>query len=162
MTHREFQFALSKLLTNVKNTRNWSEDNFTTLAKNVGMARTEASRFYNALVDMDLLRWDKQREAYVGNFCNVVWEDEDAKLGLMRELMEMFPIRLRKGRVKGSHNKTAQQAEPQAQKMAEVAIIAQAEINPLSSFSASDLVAELRNRGYEVKASKVITTIEEL
>ena len=46
--------------------------------------------------------------------------------------------------------------------MTEVAIIAQAEINPLSQFSAADLVAELRSRGYEVKASKVITTVEEL
>ena len=154
MTHREFQFALSKLLTSVKNTRNWSEETFTNLAKNVGMARTEASRFYSALVDMDLLRWDKQREAYIGNFCNVVWEDEDARLGLMRELMEMFPIRLRKGRVKGSRNK--------ATTMAEVAIVAQEEINPLSTFSAQDLVRELRDRGYVVTATRQVMVQEEL
>ena len=46
--------------------------------------------------------------------------------------------------------------------MAEAAILLQAEINPLSQFSAKDLVTELRNRGYEVKATKTITTIEEL
>jgi uncharacterized protein (UPF0335 family) len=46
--------------------------------------------------------------------------------------------------------------------MEEAAILLQAEINPLSQFSAADLVAELRNRGYEVKATKTITTVEEL
>lgn len=34
--------------------------------------------------------------------------------------------------------------------------------NPFAQFTAQELVAELRNRGYEVKATKVITTIEEL
>ena len=160
MKQRELQLALGKLLTSVKNTRNWSEETFTNLASKSGIARTEASRFYNSLVEMNLLKFDKQRQAFVANFDVVIWSDEDAKLGLIRELMEMFPIRLHKGRVKGSHNKSAKKAE--AKNMTEVAIIAQAEINPLSQFSASDLVAELRSRGYEVKASKVITTIEEL
>ena len=160
MTHRELQLALGKLLTSVKNTRNWSEETFTNLASKSGIARTEASRFYNSLVEMNLLKFDKQRQAFVANFDVVIWSDEDAKLGLIRELMEMFPIRLHKGRVKGSHNKSAKKAK--AQNITEVAIIAQAEINPLSQFSATDLVAELRSRGYEVKASKVITTVEEL
>ena len=160
MKQRELQLALGKLLTSVKNTRNWSEETFTNLASKSGVARTEASRFYNSLVEMNLLKFDKQRQAFVANFDVVIWSDEDAKLGLIRELMEMFPIRLHKGRVKGSHNKSAKKAE--TKNMTEVAIIAQAEINPLSQFSASDLVAELRSRGYEVKASKVITTVEEL
>ncbi len=162
MKQRELQLALGKLLTSVKNTRNWSEETFTNLASKSGIARTEASRFYNSLVEMNLLKFDKQRQAFVANFDVVIWSDEDAKLGLIRELMEMFPIRLHKGRVKGSHNKSAKKAEPKAQNMTEAAILLEAEINPLSQFSATDLVAELRSRGYEVKASKVITTVEEL
>lgn len=158
MKQRELQLALGKLLTSVKNTRNWSEETFTNLASKSGVARTEASRFYNSLVEMNLLKFDKQRQAFVANFDVVIWSDEDAKLGLIRELMEMFPIRLHKGRVKGSHNKSAKKA----QNMTEAAILLEAEINPLSQFSAQDLVAELRSRGYEVKASKVITTVEEL
>lgn len=161
MKQRELQLALGKLLTSVKNTRNWSEETFTNLASKSGVARTEASRFYNSLVEMNLLKFDKQRQAFVANFDVVIWSDEDAKLGLIRELMEMFQIRLPKGPTKGS-KKSAKKAEPKAQNMAETALLLQAEINPLSQFSAADLVAELRNRGYEVKATKTITTIEEL
>ena len=107
MKQRELQLALGKLLTSVKNTRNWSEETFTNLASKSGVARTEASRFYNSLVEMNLLKFDKQRQAFVANFDVVIWSDEDAKLGLIRELMEIFPIRLHKGRVKGYHNKSS-------------------------------------------------------
>ena len=161
-SERKLQLSLGKLLTSVNNTRNWSEETVINLASKAGIARTEASRFYHSLIEMNLLKFDKQRQAYVANFDVVIWSDEDAKLGLIRELMEMFPIRLHKGRVKGSHNKSAKKAEPKAQNMEEAALLLQAEINPLSQFSAADLVAELRNRGYEVKATKTITTIEEL
>ena len=161
-SERKLQLSLGKLLTSVNNTRNWSEETVINLASKAGIARTEASRFYHSLIEMNLLKFDKQRQAYVANFDVVIWSDEDAKLGLIRELMEMFPIRLHKGRVKGSHNKSAKKAEPKAQNMEEAALLLQAEINPLSQFSAQDLVTELRNRGYEVKATKTITTIEEL
>lgn len=161
-SERKLQLSLGKLLTSVNNTRNWSEETVINLAAKAGIARTEAIRFYHSLVEMNLLKFDKQRQAYVANFDVVIWSDEDAKLGLIRELMEMFPIRLHKGRVKGSHNKSAKKVEPKANNMEEVAILLEAEINPLSQFSAADLVAELRNRGYEVKATKTITTIEEL
>lgn len=161
-SERKLQLALGKLLTNVHHTRNWSEETIVNLAAKAGIARTEAIRFYHSLVEMNLLKFDKQRQAYVANFDVIIWSDEDAKLGLIRELMEIFPIRLHKGRIKGSHNKSAKKAEPKAKNMEEAAILLEAEINPLSQFSAADLVAELRNRGYEVKASKVITTIEEL
>ena len=158
-TQRELQLALGKLLTGVKNTRNWSEETFTNLAKGMGIARTEASRFYSALVDMDLLRFDKLRNAYVANFNVAIWQDEDTKLGLIRELMEMFPIRVHRGRVKGKSypKKTAAPAT-----MAEVAVVLQEEINPLSAFSAQDLVRELRERGYTVSATKQVMVVEEL
>ena len=155
------QLALGKLLTEVHHLNTWSEETFTKCASKAHVARTEACRFYQSLIEMNLLKFDKQRQAFIANFDVVIWRDEDAKLGLVRELMEMFPIRLQRGPSKKS-SKTAKKAEPQAQNMEEAAILLEAEINPLSQFSAADLVAELRNRGYEVKASKVITTVEEL
>lgn len=161
-SERKMQLALGKLLTEVSHTNKWSEETFTTLASKAHVARTEAIRFYQSLVDMNLLKFDKQRQAYVSNFDVIIWSDEDTKLELISDLMKMFPIRLHKGRVKGSHNKSAKKAEPKAKNMEEAAFLLQAEINPLSQFSAADLVAELRNRGYEVKATKTITTVEEL
>lgn len=158
---RKVQLALGKLLTEVYHLNTWSEETFTKCASKAHVARTEAVRFYQSLIEMNLLKFDKQRQTFIANFDVVIWKDEDAKLGLVRELMEMFPIRLQRGPSKQS-NKTAKKAEPKAQNMAEAALLLQAEINPLSQFSAQDLVAELRNRGYEVKATKTITTIEEL
>lgn len=160
-SERKMQLALSRLLTEVSHTNKWSEETFTTLASKAHVARTEAVRFYQSLIEMNLLKFDKQRQTFVANFDVIIWKDEDSKLGLIRELMEMFPIRLQRGPSKKS-NKTARKVEPKAKNMEEAAILLQAEINPLSQFSAADLVAELRNRGYEVKATKTITTIEEL
>lgn len=48
---------------------------------------------------------------------------------------------------------------PRKPRMKRVAV---PQATPLAQFTAQELVAELRNRGYEVKATKVITTIEEL
>jgi hypothetical protein len=160
-SERKVQLALGKLLTEVYHLNTWSEETFTQCASKAHVARTEAIRFYQSLIEMNLLKFDKQRQTFVANFDVIIWKDEDSKLGLIRELMEMFPIRLQRGPSKKS-NKTAKEVEPKAKNMAEAALLLQAEINPLSQFSAQDLVAELRNRGYEVKATKTITTIEEL
>lgn len=154
---RRLQLALGKLLTSVYHSHNWSEKTFINLASKQGLARTEASRFYHALINQNLIKFDDFLQTYVANFHVSIWSDEDIKLGLIRELMEMFPIRLRKGRIKSSPNKSAKKVEAK-----NVTKVAQTEVNPLSQFSAQDLVIELRNRGYEVKASKVITTVEEL
>lgn len=161
-SERKVQLALGKLLTSVKNTCNWSEETFAELASKVGIARTEAIRFYHSLIEMNLLKFDNLRQAYVANFNVSIWSDEDAKLSLIRELMEIFPIRLHKGRTKGSQNKSAKKVEPKAKNMEEAAILLQAEINPLSQFSAADLVVELRRRGYEVTAKKQVIVVEEL
>lgn len=160
-SERKVQLALGKLLTEVYHLNTWSEETFTKCASKAHVARTEAVRFYQSLIEMNLLKFDKQRQTFIANFDVIIWKDEDAKLGLVRELMEIFPIRLQRGPSKKS-NKIAKKTEPKAQDMPEAAILLQAEINPLSQFSAADLVAELRDRGYEVKAAKTITTIEEL
>ena len=91
------------------------------------------------------------------NFEVVIWSNEDAKLGLIKDLMDLYPIRTRKGRIKGTHNK-----EKRVENTGNNAVKQQTTVNPLSQFNASDLVAELRSRGYEVKATRTITTVEEL
>ena len=134
------QLSLGKLLTKVNGTRNWSEEQVIELAKPMGINKAEASRFYNALVEMNLLTFDKLRQRYVANFNVVIWSNEDAKLGLIKDLMEIYPIRLPRG---------IRKSQP-------------IQVVTIQSFSAQELVAELRNRGYEVKATKTITTVEEL
>lgn len=168
-SERKMQLALGKLLTEVSHTNKWSEETFTTLASKAHVARTEAIRFYQSLIEMNLLKFDKQRQAFIANFDVIIWKDEDAKLGLIRELMEMFQIRLPKGPAKGSKKSAKKVSTPsglskerRAETMEEAATLLQAEINPLSNFSAQDLVRELRERGYTVKASRTYTTVEEL
>lgn len=153
-SERRVQLALGKLLSDVHFKKCWTEKSFAISAAKVGgVARTEALRFREALIDMSFLKFDKQRDALVSNFDVIIWSNEDAKLGLIKDLMELYPIRTRKGRIKGTHNKP---------KKVDQTIAQQNNANPLSQFNASDLVAELRSRGYDVKATKTITTVEEL
>lgn len=149
---RQFQLALGKLLNRVRVQNTWNEATFTNNAESSGVSKSEASRFYKALVDMGLLRFDKQRKAMIANFNVTIWQNEDTKLGLIRDLMAMFPLKQQRGRVKGKVYpvKTA----PEVTNVVET--------NPLSQFSAQDLVAELRRKGYEVIAKKQVVITEEL
>lgn len=151
---RQFQLALGKLLNRVRVQNTWNEATFTNNAESSGVSKSEASRFYKALVEMDLLHFDKQRRTMIANFNVAIWQNEDTKLGLIRDIMEMFPLKQQRGRIKGKVYPTKAKAE--------VAIVAEADINPLSQFSSVDLVAELRRRNYEVTARKQVITVEEL
>lgn len=153
-TQREFQLALSKLLNHVKVQNSWSVASFEKCAKSSGVTKSEASRFYKALVEMGLLRFDRQRRAMIANFNVAIWQNEDTKLGLIKDLMAMYPLKQQRGRVKGK-------SYPAKAKTI-VEVVAETDINPLSQFSASDLVAELRRRNYEVTARKQVITMEEL
>lgn len=157
-SERRMQLALGRLLTDVHFKKCWTDQSFAISAAKVGgVARTEALRFRAALIDMNFIIFDKQRDAFMPNFQVVIWSNEDAKLGLIKDLMDLYPIRTRKGRIKGTHNK-----EKRVENTGNNAVKQQTTVNPLSQFNASDLVAELRSRGYEVKATKTITTVEEL
>lgn len=149
---RQFQLALGKLLNRVRVQNTWNEATFTNNAESSGVSKSEASRFYKALVDMGLLRFDKQRKAMVANFNVAIWQNEDTKLGLIRDIMAMFPLKQQRGRVKGKVYPVKAKTE----------VTNVAETNPLSQFSAVDLVAELRRRNYEVTARKQVITVEEL
>lgn len=149
---RQFQLALGKLLNRVRVQNTWNEAAFTNNAESSGVSKSEASRFYKALVDMGLLRFDKQRKAMIANFNVAIWQNEDTKLGLIRDIMAMFPLKQQRGRVKGKVYPVKAKTE----------VTNVAEVNPLSQFSAVDLVAELRRRNYEVTARKQVVTVEEL
>lgn len=150
-TTREFQLALSKLLDQVRFENKWTMPTFQKVANTVGISKSEAYRFYKALSELKLLTFDKQRRTMISHFNVVIWKNEDSKLMLIKEIMEMFPnLQQTRGRVKGKkYPKTVKQ-------------ISQVSVNPLDKFTAQELVAELRSRGYEVKATKTITTVEEL
>jgi hypothetical protein len=141
-TENQFQSALSTLLNQVRIQNKWNEATFVKVANSSGLSKSEASRFYKALVEMQLIIYDKQRHGMVPQFNTNIWKNEDSKTMLIKEIMEMFPnLQQTRGRVKGK----------------------QYEVKPvLTNFSAKELVDELRKRGYKVSAVKEIITVEEL
>lgn len=141
-TTKDFQAALSTLLNQIRLENKWNEATFVKMANSSGISKSEASRFYKALVEMQLIIYDKQRHGMVPQFNTNIWKNEDSKTMLIKEIMEMFPnLQQVRGRVKGKNY---------PQKLT------------LIDFSAQELVAELRKRGYKVSAIKEIITVEEL
>ncbi len=141
-TTKDFQAALSTLLNQVRLENKWNESTFMKVANTSGISKSEASRFYRALVEMQLIIYDKQRHGMVPQFDSNIWKNEDSKTMLIKEIMEMFPnLQKIRGRIKGKqyNNKPT-----------------------LTNFSAKELVSELRKRGYKVSAIKEIITVEEL
>lgn len=160
-TGREFQLALGKLLDRVRATNSWSKNSFKEASTHViGVSKSEAFRFYKALVEMDQLRINANKRVSA-NFDVTIWKNEDKKLRLIKDILEMFPIEQHRGRVKGK-SYPKKNVTPAVTTMAEVAVILQEEINPLSTFSAQDLVRELRERGYVVTATRQVMVQEEL
>ena len=141
-TAEKFQSSLSTLLNQVRIQNKWNESTFMKVANPSGLSKSEASRFYKALIEMQLIIYDKQRHGMVPQFDSNIWKNEDSKMMLIREIMEMFPnLQKVRGRVKGK----------------------QYEVKPLlTNFSPKELVNELRKRGYKVSAIKEIITVEEL
>ena len=141
-TKETFRAALSTLLNQVRIQNKWNEATFVKVANSSGISKSEASRFYKALVEMQLIIYDKQRHGMIPQFDVNIWKNEDSKIMLIKEIMEMFPnLQQTRGRVKG--------------KQYEVKL-------SLANYSPSELVTELRKRGYKVSAVKEIITVEEL
>jgi hypothetical protein len=139
-TKETFQAALSTLLNQVRIQNKWNEATFIKVANSSGISKSEASRFYKALVEMQLIIYDKQRHGMVPQFDQNIWKNEDNKNMLIKEIMEMFPnLQKARGRVKGNKVKSS-----------------------LADYSPKELAAELRKRGYEVSARRKIITVEEL
>lgn len=139
-TTKDFQYALSTLLNQVRLENKWNESTFIKVANSSGISKSEASRFYKALVEMQLIIYDKQRHGMIPQFDSNIWKNEDSKMMLIKEIMEMFPnLQKIRGRVKGNKVKSS-----------------------LANYSPKELVSELRKRGYKVSAIKEIITVEEL
>lgn len=141
-TTKDFQAALSTLLNQVRLENKWNESTFIKVANSSGISKSEASRFYKALVEMQLIIYDKQRHGMVPQFDQNIWKNEDNKAMLIKEIMEMFPnLQQTRGRVKGKQYEMK---------------------TSLANYSPKELVSELRKRGYKVSATKEIITVEEL
>jgi DNA-binding IclR family transcriptional regulator len=148
-SERELQLALGKLLNQVRIQNAWNEKSFMSAAKTAGVSKSEAYRFFKALGEMNLLKRDKQKRRIVPQFNVNIWQNEDRKMMLIRDIMEMFPnIQQKRGRKKPKQ--FVQQLVEEIHQEVEEQIVT------LEQFSSEDLVQELRNRGYEVNCSRTI------
>ena len=139
-TAEKFQSSLSTLLNQVRLENKWNESTFMKVANTSGISKSEASRFYKALIEMQLIIYDKQRHGMVPQFDSNIWKNEDSKMMLIKQIMEKFAnLQKIRGRVKGNKVKSS-----------------------LANYSPKELVSELRKRGYKVSAIKEIITVEEL
>jgi hypothetical protein len=162
-TEREFHIALGKLLDRVRVQNSWSAESFISASVHVkNVSKSEAARFYKALVDMNLLTPGTDKRRLTPNFDVIIWKNEDKRIGFVKEILEMYPdIIQKKGPVKGTHYSKRTVSHVEEVETA-IEVVQEEFVNPLSYFSAQDLVTELRNRGFTVTASRQIITIEEL
>ena len=163
-TDREFHIALGKLLDRVRVQNSWSKGSFLKAATHVAnITKSEACRFFHALDDMNLLVPGSDKRRLTPNFDTIIWKNEDKRIGLVKEILEMYPNILQsRGRVKGKHY--PKRSISHVEEITDIAVIEPIEetVNPLEYFSAQTLVEELRSRGFTVTASRQVITIEEL
>lgn len=146
---REKLLAFSKLLNRVKFQNNWSSDSFADCAKRTdGISSSEGLRFHKALVSLGYLVKSGRSNKPV--FDTRIWNDEDFRLNIIKNILEDQPVIQKRGRVKGKIYLPKETA---------VVVV---QHNSLESISSKDLVNELRNRGFEVTCKKIITVVEEL
>ena len=148
---RETLIAFSKLLNRVKFQGSWNPDVFAKCSeKTDGVSKSESFRFYKALIELGYLV--KSGRTYKPSFDTRIWHDDDYRLNIIKNILEDQPVIQKRGRVKGKV----------LDKLAPRVLVVSEPVNPLASISAKELVAELRNRGFEVTCKKVITVVEEL
>lgn len=146
---REKLIAFSKLLNRVKFQNTWNPDTFAACAeKTENVSKSEGIRFYKALVELGYLV--KSGRSFKPAFDTKLWNDEDYRLNIIKNILEDQPVIQKRGRVKGKDYSQSK----------EVAIIVAH--NSLESISSKDLVNELRIRGFEVSCKKIVTVVEEL
>lgn len=146
---REKLLAFSKLLNRVKFQNNWSSDSFADCAKRTdGVSSSEGLRFHKALVSLGYLIKSGRSNKPV--FDTRIWNDEDFRLNIIKNILEDQPVIQKRGRVKGKIYQPKETA------------VVVAYHNPLESISSKDLAMELRSRGFEVTCKRSITVVEEL
>ena len=158
-TEREFHIALGKLLDRVRIQNSWSKESFHTAATHVAnISSSEAIRFFKALVEMNLLRPASDRRKLSPNFDTIIWKNEDKRIGLVKEILEIYPNILQsRGRVKGKHYPKRVPAEITVTEPLEIETV-----NPLDHFDPQDLVDYLRYKGWVVEAYRDVTVRQTL
>ena len=161
-TDREFHIALGKLLDRVRVQNSWSKDSFIKAATHVAnITKSEACRFFHALDDMNLLIPASDKRRLAPNFDTIVWKNEDKRIGLVKEVLELHPDILQsRGRVKGKHYPKRTISHVEEVETTSIEVVQEEIVNPLAYFTAQDLVAELRDRGYVVTCAREVVTIE--
>lgn len=162
-TDREFHIALGKLLDRVRFQNSWNAGSFINAAVHVkNVSKSEAARFYKALVDMNLLTPGTDKRRLTPNFDVVIWKNEDKRIGFVKEILEMYPdIIQKKGPIKGTHYSKRTVSHVEEVETA-IEVVQEEVVNPLEYFTAQDLVTELRNRGYAVTCAREVITVETL
>lgn len=166
-SERELQIALGHLLDRVKFINKWTDKTFMEAANASGLTKSEAYRFYKALVQLKVLVFDKHRRTTVAYFDVQIWHNEDVKMMFIKDIMEMFPdIQQKRGRVKGKPYpvKTVVVVEPKETVCEEEVNKEEVceETNPLENFTPQELADELRRRGFIVTATREVVKTEEL
>lgn len=149
-TDRELHIALGTLLNRVRVSNSWSSESFMTEAKKVNnLTSAEAYRFYKALVDNNYLLPGTNKRKLSPQFDVSIWRNEDAKIDFVISVINSIPDfikpRGRKPKVFFTGNSNSE------------ILVAVDEINSLSSYTAQQLVQELRNRGYFITCTRQIT-----
>ena len=140
-----------KLLDRVRYQGNWNKETFAALASKADISKSEASRFYEALVLEGFLVKSKDHRKMTPTFDINIWHNEDAKNNIVKRVLANNLIFLKRGRVKGKKYSNAI-----------TAVVVAETVNPLAKIASKDLVAELRSRGFIVSCKKEITITEEL
>lgn len=163
-TDREFHIALGKLLDRVRFQNAWNAESFISAAVHVkNVSKSEAARFYKALVDMNLLTPGTDKRRLTPNFDVIIWKNEDKRIGFVKEILEMYPNILQsRGRVKGKVYPKRTLSHVEEVETTVVEVVQEEIINPLAYFTPQDLVAELRDRGYTVTCAREVITVETL
>jgi hypothetical protein len=159
-TEREFHIALGKLLDRVRVQNAWSKDSFHDAAKHVAnVSPAEAVRFFKALTKTAYLKPGSDKRRLTQNFNASIWKNQDAMLAVVKEVLGLNDnIVVSRGPKLGSHRKP----KTVPTETVAIEIVPEEVVNPLEYFTAQDLVAELRNRGYAVTCAREVITIETL
>lgn len=140
-----------KLLDRVRYQGSWNKETFMSLASKADVSKSEASRFYEALVLEGFLVKSKDHRKMTPTFDVNIWHNEDAKNNIVKRILANNLIFLKRGRVKDKKYSNAI-----------TAVVVAEPVNPLAKIASKDLVAELRSRGFIVSCKKEITITEEL
>ena len=156
-TEREFHIALTHLLDRVRALNSWSADSFKKAATHVAnVKQSEAYRFQKAMLDMNYIVPGSNKTTLKPDFDPNYYKNTDACISFIKSILEVNPDIVQQcGPKKGSKRTSSESI------IDETIIVEESEMI-LQDYTAEELVAELRNRGYVVACHREVVTIETL